>query len=115
MMHNRVEQIISLKNKLYEYLISKEKQVFRVNTRGGSTTQDPDFPKGHPKRKEQDALKSNKSSAGKSPNGNKFKERDKDQEQDTSISDDETEDGNDNEEESSQVNEEINEENEADA
>jgi hypothetical protein len=85
MMHNRVEQIISLQNKLYEHLISKEKQVFGVNTRGGSATQDPDFPKGHPKRKEQDALNSNKASAGKSPNGNKFKECDKDQEQDTSI------------------------------
>jgi hypothetical protein len=38
MMHNRVEQIISLQDKLYEHLISKEKQVFGVNTRGGSTT-----------------------------------------------------------------------------
>jgi hypothetical protein len=90
-----------------------------VNTRGGSATQDPDFPEGNPKRKEQDALKANKSYVGKSPNGNKFKERDKDQEQDTSISDAKTEYGNNNEEESSQVNEEQqdnehNEENEAD-
>jgi hypothetical protein len=51
-------------------------------------------------------LKASKYSAGKSPNGNKFKEHDKDQEQDTSISNAETEDGNDNGEESSQVNEE---------
>jgi hypothetical protein len=36
-----------------------------VNTRGGSATQDSDFPEGHAKRKEQEALKANKSSAGK--------------------------------------------------
>jgi hypothetical protein len=91
-----------------------------VNRRGGSATQDPDFLEGHPKRKEQEALKANKSSARKSPNENKFKERDEDQEQDTSISDAETEDGNNNEKESSRVNEEPsdnenNEENESDA
>jgi hypothetical protein len=96
MMNNQVEQMVSLQNKLYELLISKEEQVCGVNTRGGSATQDPDFPEGHPKRKEQDALKANKSSARISPNGNKFKERDKDQEQDTSISDAKIEDGNNN-------------------
>jgi hypothetical protein len=104
MMNNQVEQMVSLQNKLYEQLISKEKHVCGVNTRGGLATQDPDFPEGHPRRKEQEALKANKSSAGKSPNENKFIECDKDQEQDTSISDAETKDGNNNEEESSQVN-----------
>jgi hypothetical protein len=33
MMNNQVEQMVSLQNKLYEKLISKEKQVYRVNTR----------------------------------------------------------------------------------
>jgi hypothetical protein len=58
MMNNQVEQMIYLQNQLYEHIISKEKQVCRVNTRGGSATQDPNFPEGHPERKEQDALKS---------------------------------------------------------
>jgi hypothetical protein len=120
MMNNQVEQMISLQNKLYDQLISKEEQVCGVNTRGGSATQDPDFPEGHPKRKEQDDPKANKSSTGKPPNGNKIKECDKDQEQDTSISNAKTEDGNNNEKESSPVNEEQqdnehNEENEVDA
>jgi hypothetical protein len=120
MMNNQVEQIIFLQDKLSEQLISKEKQVYGVNTRGGSATQDPDYPEGHPKRKDKDALKVNKSSVGNSPNGNKFKERGKDQDSDTSISDAETEDGNNGEEESLQVNEEPqdnehNEENESDA
>jgi hypothetical protein len=120
MMNNKVKQMVFLQNKLYEQLISKEEHVCGVNTRGGSTTQDPDFPEGHPKRKEHDALKANKSSGGKSPNGNKIKEHGKDQEQDTFISDVETKDGNNNEEESSQVSEEQQdnehiEENEADA
>jgi hypothetical protein len=57
MMSNQVEQMISLQNQLYEQLISKEKHACGVNTRGGSATQDPDFPEGHPKRKEHDALK----------------------------------------------------------
>jgi hypothetical protein len=85
MMNNQVEQMVCLQNKLYEQLISKEKHVCGVNTRGGSATQYPDFPEGHPVRKEQEDLKANKSSVGKSPNGNKFKEHDKYQEQDTSI------------------------------
>jgi hypothetical protein len=58
MMNNQVEQMIYLQNQLYEHIISKEKQVCRVNTRGGLATQDPNFPEGHPERKEQDALKS---------------------------------------------------------
>jgi hypothetical protein len=70
MMNNQVEQMGSIQNKLYEQLISKEKLVCGVNTRGGSATQDPDFPEGHLRRKEQEALKANKSSIGKSPNEN---------------------------------------------
>jgi hypothetical protein len=68
MMKNQVDQMISLQNQLYENFIEK-KQVCGVNIRGGASTQDPDFPDDHPKRKEQDALK-RKSSAGKSPNEN---------------------------------------------
>jgi hypothetical protein len=41
-------------------LIANEKQVCEVNTRGGSTTQDPDYPGGHVKRKEQVVLKAKK-------------------------------------------------------
>jgi hypothetical protein len=54
---------------------------------GGSTTQDPDFSEGHPKRREQDALKTNKSFAGKFPNEYGSKVHAKDQENNTSISD----------------------------
>jgi hypothetical protein len=64
MMNNQVEQMIYLQNKLYEKLLTKKRQVCGVNTWGGSRTQDPE---GHPKRKEQEALKE-KSFAGKSPN-----------------------------------------------
>jgi 2-methylcitrate dehydratase PrpD len=39
-----------------------------VKTRRGTETQDPDYPKGHPKRTEQDALKDSKNLAGESPN-----------------------------------------------
>ena len=46
--------MISLQNQLYEKLNMK-KQVCGVNTRGGASTQDPDYPEGHPKRKEQEA------------------------------------------------------------
>jgi hypothetical protein len=56
MMNNKVEQMISLQNQLYENFIEK-KQVCGVNTREGASTQDPDFPDGHPKIREQDALK----------------------------------------------------------
>ena len=69
MMNNQVEQMVSLQNQLYGNLMEK-KQVCGVNTRGGASTQDPDYPENHPKRKEQEALKK-KSSAGKSPNESK--------------------------------------------
>jgi hypothetical protein len=92
MMNNQVEQMISLHNQLYENLIGK-KQVRGVNTRGGASTQDPGFPDGHPKRREQDALKK-KSSAGKSPNENDDNGNSKEQVKDTSISDVEAEDNN---------------------
>ena len=65
MMNNQVEQMVSLENQLYENLIEK-KQVCGVNTRGGASTLDPDYPENHPKRKEQEALKK-KSSAGNLP------------------------------------------------
>ena len=86
MMNNQVEQMVSLQNKLCEKLISKEKQVCGVNTRGGSATQDPDYPEGHPKRKEQDALKAKKTSAGKSPNDNENEESGNSEEQENEIS-----------------------------
>ena len=98
MMNNQVEQMVSLQNQLYESLMVK-KQVCGVNTRGGASTQDPDFPEGHPKRKEQEALKK-KSSAGKSPNENKDIDDSEEQDKDISISDAETEDNNNEEEES---------------
>ena len=68
MMNNQVGQMIDLQNQFYESLIMK-KQVCGVNTRGGASTQDPDYPKDHPRRKEQRAQKT-KLSAGKSPNEN---------------------------------------------
>jgi hypothetical protein len=34
---------------------SREKQVCEIRTRGGASTQDPLYPKGHPKRIEQDS------------------------------------------------------------
>ena len=52
----QVEQMISLQNQLYEKLNVK-KQVCGVNTRGGASTQDPNYPEDHPKRKEQEARK----------------------------------------------------------
>jgi len=76
-----------------------KKQVCGVNTRGGASTQDPNFPEGHPNRKEQEALKK-KSSAGKFPNVNKDIDDSEEQDKDISISDAETEDNNNEEEES---------------
>jgi hypothetical protein len=67
MMHNQVEQIIYLQNKFYEKLLDEKRQVCGVNTRGGSSTQDPHYLEGHPKKKEQEARKK-KSFAGESPN-----------------------------------------------
>jgi hypothetical protein len=49
--------MISLQNKLYEKLLAEKRSVCGVNTRGCSNTQDRDYPDGHPKRKEQEALK----------------------------------------------------------
>jgi hypothetical protein len=34
---------------------SREKQACEIRTRGGTTTQDPLYPEGHPKRIEQDS------------------------------------------------------------
>jgi pantothenate kinase len=99
MMNNQVEQMVSLQNQLYANLIEK-KQVCGVNTRGGASTQDPDYPEDHPKRKEQEVLKK-KSSAGKSPNENEDIDDSQEQDKDISISDAETEDDNNEEEESS--------------
>jgi hypothetical protein len=107
MMNNQVEQMISLQNKLYEKLLAEKRQVCGVNTRGGSSTQDPDYPDGHPKRKEQEALKK-KSFAGESPNESEVNGNSEEQENDVSISDAETEDNNNGEDdvEMSQPNEE---------
>src|SRR5664279_6416257 len=82
MMNNQVEQMVSLQNQLYGNLMEK-KQVCGVNTRRGASTQDPDYPDDHPKRKEQEALKK-KPSAGKSPNENE--DNDNSQEQDKELS-----------------------------
>ena len=49
-------------------------------------TQDPDYPEGHPKRIEQDALKKKKSSAARSPNESEIVGNSEDQEKDVSIS-----------------------------
>lgn len=102
MMGNQIEQLISMQNKIYENFLANEKQVFGVNTRGGSATQDPDYPDGHPKRKEQDALKAKKSSAGKNPNDNANEGRgnSEEQENEISLSDAETEDNNNEDEDS---------------
>ena len=108
MMNNQVEQMVSLQNQLYENLMEK-KQVCGVNTRRGASTQDPDYPDGHPKRKEQEALKK-KPSAGKSPNENEDNDNSQEQDKDISISDAETEDDNIEEEESPPPDEEQQEE-----
>ena len=104
MMNNQVEQMVSLQNQLYGNLIE-----CGVNTRGGASTQDPDYPENHPKRKEQEALKK-KSTAVKSPNENKDIDNSQEQDKDISISDAETEDDNIVEEESSPPDEEQQEE-----
>ena len=94
----------SAQNQLYEKLNVK-KQVCGVNTRGGASTQDPDYPEGHPKGKEQKARKK-KLSASKYPNENQDKYDSEKQDNDISISDAETEDNNNEEEESSSPKEE---------
>ena len=106
MMNNQVEQLVSLQNQLYERLFSEKKSACAITTRRGAMTQDPEYPEGHPKRIEQDALKKKKSSAGKSPNESEIIGNSEDQEKEVSISDAETEDNNEeNEEELSQNNE----------
>ena len=104
MMNNQVEQMVSLQNQLYGNLIEK-KQVCGVNTRGGASTQDPDYLENHPKRKEKEALKK-KSSTGKYPNENKDIDNSQEQDKDIFIYDAETEDDNIEEEESPPPNEE---------
>jgi hypothetical protein len=93
MMNNQVEKMISLQNKLHEKLLAEKRQVCGVNTRGGSSTQDPNYPEGHPKRKEQEALKK-KYFARESPNESEENGNSQEQENDISIYDVETEDNN---------------------
>jgi uncharacterized protein YlaN (UPF0358 family) len=38
MMHNQVEQMIYLQNKLYEKILDEKRQMYGVNTRGGSSS-----------------------------------------------------------------------------
>jgi hypothetical protein len=93
MIHNQVEQMIYLQNKLYDKLLDEKRHVCGVNTRGGSSNRDPDYPEGHPKRKEKEARRK-KSFAGKSPNESEENENSEEQDNDISISDAETEDEN---------------------
>jgi hypothetical protein len=90
---NNQDQMISLQNKLHVKLLVEKIHVCGVNTRGGSSTHDPDYPEGHPKRKEQEALKK-KYFARESPNESEENGNSQEQENDISIYDVQTEDNN---------------------
>ena len=60
MVTTQVEQVLKAQNDLLNELNSKDNDnVVRVMTRGGRMTQEPLYPKGHPKRVEQDSQRTN--------------------------------------------------------
>src|SRR5512141_2258361 len=60
MVTTQVEQVLKGQNDLLNELNSKDNDnAIRVMTRGGRMTQEPLYPKGHPKRIEQDSQRNN--------------------------------------------------------
>ena len=60
MVTTQVEQVLKAQNDLLNELNSKKNDnVVRVMTRCGKMTQEPLYPKGHPKRIEQDSKRNN--------------------------------------------------------
>ena len=60
MVTTQVEQVLKAQNDLLnESNNKKNDNVVRVMTRGGKMTQEPLYPKGHPKRVEQDSQRTN--------------------------------------------------------
>ena len=60
MVTTQVEQVLKARNDFLNELNSKNNDfVVRVATRGGKVTQEPFYPKGHPKRMEQDSQRGN--------------------------------------------------------
>ena len=60
MVTTQVEQVLKAQNDLLNELNSKKNDnAVRVMTRGGKMTQEPLYPKGHPKRIEQDSQRNN--------------------------------------------------------
>ncbi|KAK1694041.1 hypothetical protein QYE76_010738 [Lolium multiflorum] len=54
MVQTQIDQLTKVQNDLLVNA-SKEKHAYEIRTRGGATTHDPLYPKGHPKRVEQDS------------------------------------------------------------
>jgi hypothetical protein len=54
MVQTQIDQLIKVQKDLLVNA-SREKQACKICTRGGASTQDPLYPKGHPKRIEQDS------------------------------------------------------------
>src|SRR3954470_2571317 len=74
MLTTQVEQVLKAQNDLLNELNNKKKDnAVRVMTRGGKMTQEPLYPKGHPKRIEQDSQRNNTSAP--SPSRKKKKKK----------------------------------------
>ena len=106
MVTTQVEQVLKAQNDLLNELNNKKNDnAVRVMTRGGKMTQEPLYPKGHPKRIEQDSQRTNVDAP--SPSKRKKKKNDRtlhassepivdtpENPNDISISDAETQSGN---------------------
>ena len=57
MVTTQVEQVLKAQNDFLNELNNKNDNGVRVMTRGGKMTQEPFYPKGHPKRIEQDSYR----------------------------------------------------------
>ena len=105
MVTTQVEQVLKVQNDLLNELNNKKNDnAIRVVTRGGRMTQEPSYPKGHPKRIEQDSQRTNLDAP--SPSKKKKNKNDRtlhasnepivetpENPNDTSISDSETQSG----------------------
>ena len=75
MVATQVEQVLKAQNDLLDKLNNKNDLSVRVATRSGRMTQEPLYPKGHPKRIEQDSQRNNLEAPSSSINKKKKEDR----------------------------------------
>ena len=98
MVQTQIDQLTKVQKDLLVNA-SREKQACEITTRRGTTTQDPLYPEGHPKRIEQDSQRTQNDDAPSKKNKKKHKTNGESSEQtrdpnSVSVSDAETESGN---------------------